>query len=353
VKVFERMEAYGHEQVVFCHDKVSGLKSIIAIHDTTLGPALGGCRMWPYDSEEDALFDVLRLSRGMTYKNSVMGLNLGGGKAVIIADPRKDKSEQLWRAFGKFVQSLGGRYYTAEDVGTSPDDMSLVREETDFVAGLHETSGDPSPATAYGVFMGMKACLQEVYGTEDFTGKAVAVQGLGHVGYYLCRHLRESGADLVVTDIFEDKVQLVVDELGATAVAPDDIYGVECEIFSPNALGAVINDETIGRLKCKIVAGAANNQLKEDRHGEELKARGILYAPDYVINGGGVTNVGEEMHPAGYDKERAYRKIADIKNKLTRIFATAKEKGICTNEAADRVAEERLEIIGRIQRIRV
>jgi leucine dehydrogenase len=351
VEVFREMEKYGHEQVVYCHDRVSGLKSIIAIHDTTLGPALGGCRMWPYDSEEDALIDVLRLSRGMTYKNAVMGLDLGGGKAVIIGDPRKDKSEELFRAFGKFVQSLGGRYITAEDVGIGPSDISIVSSETEFVAGLPDTSGDPSPATAFGVYRGMKACCKVVFGDESLKGRKVAVQGVGHVGRHVVRHLVEEGADVTVTDIFDDILEPVVKEYGVKSVGPEAIYDVECDIFSPCALGAIINDETIGRLKCKIIAGAANNQLKEPRHGVLVEEKGILYAPDFVINGGGVTNVADEFKPGGYKKERAYAQVARIYDKLLRVFEVARSRRIPTYQAADIVAEERINNIGRINRL--
>lgn len=351
MKIFEYMEKHGHEQLIFCYDKVSGLKAIIGIHDTTLGPALGGCRMWPYQSEDDAILDALRLSKGMTYKNSVMGLDLGGGKAVVIGDPRKDKSEELFRALGKFVESLGGRYITAEDVGTSPEDISVVQIETDHVAGVQGLSGDPSPATAFGVYRGMKAATREAFGSDSLKGKTVAVQGLGHVGYNLCRHLHDEGAKLIVTDIYEDRIGPVVEEFGAKAVKPDEIYGVECDIFAPCALGAVINDETIPRFKCKVIAGAANNQLKEPRHGDVLHQKGILYAPDYVINGGGVTNVAEEFAPSGYSHDRSYARIAKIYDKIAKVIEISRRDGIPTYRAADVMAEERIERIGRLQRM--
>jgi len=348
-RVFERMRESGHEQVVFCHDRVSGLKAIIAIHDTTLGPALGGCRMWPYASEEEALIDVLRLSRGMTYKNAAMGLNFGGGKAVIIGDPRRDKSEELFRAFGKFVESLGGRYITAEDVGTTTDDIATVAAETRYVVGLPERSGDPSPATAYGVFRGIKASLREVFGDESLSGRTVAVQGIGNVGYHLCRYLHEAGARLIVTDIFQDRVRQAVESFDATAVPADEIYDVECDVFAPCALGAILNDDTIPRLKCRIVAGSANNQLAEPRHAAELARRGILYAPDYVINGGGVMNVSEEYHPSGYNRDRAYARVARIYDKLQQVYAISRSEGITTAEAADRMAEDRIARLGRLK----
>ncbi|MCG0239020.1 MAG: leucine dehydrogenase [Firmicutes bacterium] len=340
--VFELMGKHGHEQVVFCYDRDSGLKAIIAIHDTTLGPALGGVRFWPYEKEEDALNDVLRLSRGMTYKNAAMGLNLGGGKAVILGDPARDKSEHLFRAFGKFVQSLGGRYITAEDVGTTVQDMNYVLAETTYVAGRADLSGDPSPVTAFGVYRGMKAAARWIWGEESLRGKTVAVQGLGKVGYHLCQHLHGEGARLVVTDIHPAAVERVVREFGATPVEPEAIYDVDCDIYAPCALGGTLNDQTIPRLKCKIVAGAANNQLQEPRHARMLMERGILYAPDFIINGGGVINVAEEFHPSGYNRDRAYAKVATIYDKLLTVFRIAQERGITTAEAAEILAEERI-----------
>jgi len=351
VKVFELMGKHDHEQLVFCNDAASGLRAIIGIHNTTLGPALGGCRMWPYKREEDAIVDVLRLSEGMTYKNAAMGLNFGGGKAVIIGDPRSDKSEELFRAFGRFVDSLGGRYITAEDVGTSTDDMTFVNMETDYVLGLPGRSGDPSPLTAYGVYRGMKACAREVYGTESLKGLRVAVQGLGHVGYVLCQHLADEGAKLVVTDIYEDRVTRVEKDFGAKAVSPEDIYAVDVDIFAPCALGAVINDETLPQLKCKIVAGAANNQLAEPRHGDLLQQKGILYAPDFVINGGGVINVSEELSAGGYDSDRVYARVSKIFDKILRVIEISKRENIPTYEAANRMAAERIAKIGALKRI--
>lgn len=351
--LFRYMHDAGHEQLVFCHDRASGLRAVIAIHDTTLGPALGGCRMWNYPSSEAAALDALRLARGMTYKNSAMGLNLGGGKAVIIGDPRRDKSEALLRAFGRFVQGLGGRYITAEDVGTSPEDIAIVQQETEFVAGTREKSGDPSPATAYGVFRGVQACARTVWGSESLAGRHVAVQGLGHVGEALCRLLHESDARLIVTDIYPERVSQAVKLFGARAVAPEQIYDEECDVFSPCALGAVINDETLPRLRCRVVAGSANNQLQEPAHGDHLHERGILYAPDYIINGGGVINVAHERYPGGYNRERAYLHIGTIFDKLTSIIGLSRTEGIPTHVAADRFAERRLREIGELQRIRV
>ncbi len=353
MRIFAEMTDMEHEQLVFCHDEVSGLKAIIGIHDTTLGPALGGTRMWDYDTEEEAIRDALRLSRGMTYKSSAMGLNLGGGKGVIIGDPSRDKTEELWRAYGRFVESLGGRYITSVDVGTSPADLDLVAQETEYVGGLAHLSGDPSPVTAYGTYVGMKACMQHLTGSDSLEGCRVAVQGAGSVGYTLCEHLADEGADLMVSDVNTDRVEKVVSDFGATAVAPDDIYEQDCDIFAPCALGAVVNDNTLDRLSCRVVAGAANNQLDRDEHGVQLRKREILYAPDFVINGGGVINVAHEFHPNGYSRDLALRKVESIRDRLLEIFAVSDEEDIATNEAADRVAERRINSMARIQRIRV
>ncbi|SMB95247.1 leucine dehydrogenase [Thermanaeromonas toyohensis ToBE] len=346
MEIFAYLQKYDYEQLVLCHDKDTSLKAIICIHDTTLGPALGGVRMWPYASEDEAILDVLRLARGMTYKNAAAGLNLGGGKAVIIGDPRKDKTEELLRAFGRFVDTLGGRYITAEDVGTSVEDMEYIRAETKYVAGLPESSGDPSPFTAYGTYMGMKAAALFVWGNKSLEGKIVAVQGLGHVGYALCQYLAAEGVKLIVTDLYQENVERAVKELGATAVSPEDIYSVECDIYSPNALGGVLNDDTIPKLKCKIIAGAANNQLKEDRHGAMLQSLGIVYVPDYIINAGGVINIAEELR--GYDPEKAKRRVARIYDNVLRVLKKAEEDKVPTYVAADRVAEERLERIKKL-----
>lgn len=348
MKIFDYLGKYGYEQLVFCHDKTSGLKAIIAIHNTTLGPALGGTRMWNYENEEDAILDVLRLSRGMSYKAAAAGLNLGGGKAVIIGDAKKDKTEEMWRAFGRFVQSLNGRYITAEDVGTTVQDMDYVNLETDFVTGVSAkgSSGDPSPKTALGVFRGLLAAAHEVWGSDDINGKTVAVQGVGHVGYYLCQHLHNAGAKLVICDIDQDSINRAVKEFGAEVVKPDAIYDVKCDIYSPCALGAVINDKTIDRLTCKVVAGAANNVLAEDRHGDLLQKKGIIYAPDYVINAGGLMNVADELN--GYNEERAIEKVKTIYNNIAKVIAISKRDNIPTYKAADRMAEERIEKIGRV-----
>ncbi len=348
--LFETLDTFGHEQVVFCHNKDAGLKAIIAIHNTVLGPALGGTRMWPYESEEDALKDVLRLSRGMTYKNAVAGLNIGGGKAVIIGDPAKDKSEALFRAFGQFVDSLGGRYITAEDVGIDVNDMEYVYRETQFVTGVHQIhggSGDPSPFTAYGALQGLMATLQKKFGDEDVGKYSYAVQGLGHVGMEYVKLLKERGAKIFVTDIHKDRVDKAVADFGAEAVAPDAIYDVDADVYSPCALGGTVNEQTLPRFKFKVICGAANNQLSTDEAGDEVVKRGILYAPDYAVNAGGVMNVALELD--GYNRERAMRMMRTIYHNLSRIYEIADRDGIPTYRAADRLAEERISAIGKLK----
>ncbi|WP_332695916.1 branched-chain amino acid dehydrogenase [Halalkalibacter lacteus] len=351
MELFSYMENYDYEQVVVCQDKLSGLKAIIAIHDTTLGPALGGTRMWMYDTEEDAFEDALRLAKGMTYKNAAAGLNLGGGKTVIIGDPRKDKNEEMFRAFGRYIQGLNGRYITAEDVGTTVQDMDTIYEETDYVTGISPafgSSGNPSPITAYGVYVGMKAAAKEAFGTDDLAGKTIAVQGVGNVAYNLCKHLHQEGASLIVTDINKESVQRAVADFNAKAVDVNDIYGVECDIFAPCALGAIINDKTIPQFKAKVIAGAANNQLKEERHGSLIHEIGIVYAPDYVINAGGVINVADELN--GYNSERALKKVEGIYQNIEKVIDISKRDQIPTFKAADRMAEERIERMRRSRR---
>jgi leucine dehydrogenase len=351
IDLFQAMAKYAHEQLLLCHEPSCGYYGIIAIHDTTLGPALGGTRFWQYASTEEAVTDALRLARGMSYKSAVAGLNLGGGKAVIVGDNRTRNREALFRAHGKFVESLKGRYITAEDVGTSPADMEYVRMETNSVAGLHGRSGDPSPVTAYGVYVGMKATAKVRWGKDGLAGKKVLVQGCGHVAFSLCEYLAREGARLVVTDIDPEKVKQVVQATGAEAVASDAIYDIPADIYSPNALGATINDETLKRLKVEVIAGGANNQLAEERHGEALEKQGLIYAPDYVINAGGVINVYGEL--MGWDLERAKRKAAEIYETLLRIFATAASEKIPSFRAADRVGEERIRAVGALGGIRV
>ncbi|HOC11795.1 MULTISPECIES: Glu/Leu/Phe/Val dehydrogenase dimerization domain-containing protein [Thermomonas] len=348
--MFETLATYGHEQVVFCHNKDAGLKAIIAIHNTVLGPALGGTRMWPYQSEAEALNDVLRLSRGMTYKNAVAGLNIGGGKAVIIGDPAKDKSEALFRAFGQFVESLGGRYITAEDVGIDVNDMEYVYRETEYVTGVHQVhggSGDPSPFTAYGALQGLLATLNRKFGDEDVGKYSYAVQGLGHVGMEYVKLLKERGAKIFVTDINKALVDKAVSEYGAEAVGLDEIYDVPADVYSPCALGGTINPQTLPRLKCKVICGAANNQLADNEIGDEVVKRGILYAPDYAVNAGGVMNVALELD--GYNRERAMRMMRTIYHNLARIYEISDRDGIPTYKAADRLAEERIETIGKLK----
>ena len=348
MEIFSKIQEHEHEQIVFCYDATAGYRGIIAIHNTTLGPALGGTRFWNYKSDEEAITDALRLARGMTYKSAAAGLNLGGGKSVIIGDPKMKRRELLFRAHGRFVESLKGRYITAEDVGTSVEDMDYVHMETEYVTGLAGRSGDPSPVTAFGTYRGIKAAAKAKYGNDDLDGMTVAVQGVGHVGYFLCEDLHAEGAKLVVTDIDQDRIQRVVNEFGATAVEPDRIYGVEAEVFAPCALGAVVNDETLPQFKFDIIAGAANNQLAEERHGQELMDKDILYAPDYVINAGGVINVYGELN--GWTTERSKRKAGEIYDTLDQLFDLAREEGIPTSEAADRVAERRIDQVGRLHR---
>lgn len=337
---FSHPEFDGHEEIAFCNDADSGLKAIIAIHNTNRGPALGGCRMWPYESDDAALTDALRLSRGMTYKSALAGLNLGGGKSVIIGNPKTMKSEELFRAMGRFVDSLGGRYIVAEDVSISVADVEIMAKETEFFAGTPGGgAGDPSPSTAYGVYMGIRAAVAHRLNRASLSGLTVAVQGLGSVGWNLCRYLSDDGAKLIVTDIDTAAVTRAVEQFGATSVSTDAIYGVEADVFAPCALGAVINDESLKVLKTPVVAGSSNNQLAEPRHGLELHKRGILYAPDYVINAGGVINISYEG--PSYDKDEAFAHVARIHDTLREIFKRSTAMGIPTYEAADRLAEER------------
>jgi leucine dehydrogenase len=340
VEIFEVMAKKAHDRLVFWSDVDSGYRGLIAVHDTTLGPALGGTRFWNYESEAAAITDVLRLSRGMTYKAAITGLALGGGKAVIIGDNHTTEREAIFRAHGRAIESLGGSYITAADVGTSVDDMEYVRKETQWVTGLHGRSGDPAPVTAYGVCRGIKACARFRYGEESLEGKHVVVQGLGRVGYHLCKLLAEEGARLSVADIEEVRVQQAVADFEATALAPDDVYGTPADIFSPCALGAVINDDTLDVLKVDIVAGAANNQLAEARHGKVLHERGIVYAPDYVINAGGICNVFGELE--GWTAEQSMEKAGGIYECLLLVLGQALAEDIPTSEAADRMARQRI-----------
>ena len=341
----EAIEREGYEKIAKCEDPASGLRAVISIHDTTLGPALGGMRMWPYASWDEAVFDVLRLSKGMTYKSAVADTGLGGGKSVIIGNPKTDKSEQLFEAMGSFVDSMGGKYITAEDVGTTVENMVTVRRKTKWVTGLPhamESSGDPSPWTALGVFRGIKACLEEAEGSDDFDGRTIAIQGCGHVGGFLAEHLAKAGAKLLLADITPEKAKAVAATTGGTVIDPAKILFVECDVLAPCALGAVVNDETLPKLNTRIIAGAANNVLLREEHGQRLREAGILYAPDYVINAGGIINVSIEIEPTGYNEERARAKVENIYQALKRVFEISKRDDISTNEASNRLAEERL-----------
>ncbi len=337
-----RIDVPGYEEVYRAHGRRSGLVAFIAVHDTTLGPALGGCRMWHFSREDDALTDALRLAKGMTYKSAVARTGLGGGKSVIVADPKTKKSPELFRAMGRFVHTLGGRYTCAEDVGTNEKDLQIVREETPHVSGLARDkggSGDPSPFTALGVFMGIQACVEAQLERRDLRGLKVAIQGVGNTGLNLARRLVEAGAKVVVSDVNEQRVNEARKAIGTDAVSADEIFGVECDVFAPCALGAVLNDRTIPQLRCKIVAGSANNQLAEDRHGEALIERGILYAPDFVINAGGIINVSAEFLPNGYDEQESTRRTRNIYHAVKDIVQTSREQGIPTNRAAVVLAE--------------
>lgn len=339
--VFNSVEFDDHETVLFYKDQATGLKAILAIHDTTLGPALGGTRMWDYRNEEEALTDVLRLSRGMTYKSALAGLNLGGGKSVIIGNSRTDKSKELFLAFGKAVDRLNGNYIAAEDVGTTVPDLEIARQSTPHIAGISEGgAGDPSPATSWGVFNGLLAAAQYRLKVENLQGLTVGVQGLGNVGYGLCQHLKEAGAELVVADIYEDSVRRAVDELGARAVEPNEILSQEVDILAPCALGAILNDETIPELKTKVIAGAANNQLAEERHGKVLLDANILYAPDYAINAGGIILISHEG--PRFNRDVAMAEVAQIHGRMLKIFEKSEAAGKPTQAIADEMARERI-----------
>ncbi len=353
MSVFEHINGDGYEQVVFCSDDQSGLRAIIAIHSTALGPALGGTRFYPYPAEEQALVDVLRLAKGMTYKAAAAGLDLGGGKAVIIGDPRRNKTEELLRAYGRFVETLGGRYITAEDVGTALEDMDVVRRESRWVTGCSHTyggSGDPSPVTAFGVLQGIKACALEVFGEPDLAGRTVALQGVGKVGHALCGYLVEEGAKVTIGDIDVDNLGRAVNDYGVQTVSLADIHKLEVDVFAPCALGGIVNDDTISEFRCKIIAGAANNQLARQEHGDKLRDLGILYAPDFVINAGGLINVEDELR--GYDRARAMKRVEGIYKQLQLIFAMASERGLSTARAAEEHAQERIRKISRIRLVR-
>ena len=352
MSVFEHVEFDNHEHVAFYHDKKAGLSAIIAVHNTNLGPALGGCRMWPYSNSTEALTDVLRLSKGMTYKAAMANLALGGGKSVIIGDPRKQKTPEMMEAMGRFVDSLGGTYYTAEDSGIAVGDLKTMATQSDYIAGVNakyhyageQPDGNPAPSTAYGVFVGLKATVE--YGLKrDLDGVSVAIQGMGHVGYRLASHLKKAGAKLYVADIYPEGVEKAVAELGATAVAPEEILGLDVDVLAPCALGAAINDKTLPNIKAKVIAGAANNQLAKDELGDALVSRGILYAPDYVINAGGVIDIyHQRMDESSNAALRAH--IEQIGDTLKEIYARADEQKAATNRIANLIAEERFSLRG-------
>ncbi|MGL4533939.1 MAG: Glu/Leu/Phe/Val family dehydrogenase [Fusobacteriaceae bacterium] len=358
---FKYMEEFDHEQLIYFYDKTTGLKGITCIHDTTLGPALGGTRLWNYATEEEAVLDVLRLARGMTYKAACAGLNLGGGKTVLIGDPKKVKSEGYFRALGRYVQSLNGRYITAEDVNTGTKDMVYLSMETDHVVGLPGKSGNPSPVTSWGGYMGIRAALKEVFGNDSVEGKTFAIQGAGQTGYYLIKYLLGDYSDVNNWKNYPDKAKKIyfteINELHIERmkkefpqvefVKPEDIYGLDVDVFCPCALGAVINDETISQFRAKIIAGTSNNVLKEAKHGDALKAAGILYSPDYVINAGGLINVYHEL--SGYNFREAMSDVDSIYDRLLEIYGIAKMENIAVSKAADRFAEIRIETMKNVR----
>lgn len=350
-KVFNLLQSMGHEQVVFCNDTATGLRAIIGIHNTTLGPALGGTRMWEYASDMDAMLDVLRLSRGMTFKAAISGLNLGGGKAVIMGNARSGmKTEAYMRRFGKFVDNLGGKYITAEDVGTSTKDMEYIRMETEHVTGIPESmggSGDPSPVTAYGAYLAMKASMKKLTGNDSLNGKKVVVQGIGNVGITLVEHLTNEGAKVFVYDIYPDRLESAVKDYKATVISEDEVYSMDCDVYSPNALGATVNEHTIPQLKCAIICGAANNQLKDEKaDANRLVDKGILYAPDFAANAGGLINVYTELE--GYDRDRALAKAEGIYQTILNVYQYAEEKNITTALAAIELAQKRINEVGKL-----
>ncbi|MBD1364241.1 Glu/Leu/Phe/Val dehydrogenase [Mucilaginibacter sp. ZT4R22] len=349
--IFNQLDALGHKKVVFCSDPDTGLRAIIAVHDTTLGPALGGTRFWAYKTEQEALQDVLRLSKSMTYKSAIAGLNLGGGKAVIIGDSRKDKTEALLRKFGRFIKNLNGEFITAEDVGTNPRDMEYIRMETQHVTGVPETmggSGDPAPIAALGVFMGIKACIKELYGNDNVTGKSVIVQGIGHVGEHLVKLLREENAKVYISDINDERTRQVSKKYGAEAVSNNSIFDISADIYAPCALGSTINSQTIAKLQCPIIAGSANNQLQDEAlHGQMLLDKGILFAPDYVINAGGIINCYSEL--MGFSKKRTMQLTENIYEATRNVLQMSKAEKISTTAAANKIAEKRIADIKKVK----
>ena len=351
--IFTYMEKYNYENLLFCQDNALDFKAIIAIHDTTLGPATGGCRMWQYSNEMDAIEDALRLARGMTYKYAAAGVNLGGGKAVIIGDPNRKDREPIFRALGKFINRLGGKYITGEDVGTTLKDMEYIRMETEYVVTLPTYlggAGDIAPMTALGTIRSMQACCNRVYGSDSLVGKRITVQGLGAVGHNVVAQLHELGAKIIVADIDPHKVDVMVEKYGVDKVDPESIYDVDCDIFCPCALGAIINDGTLDRLRCKIICGSANNQLKEERHGDLLEKKGLIYAPDYITNAGGTIYDTDRLGAGGVSHERGKEKVTRVYDKMMRVFEIADRDKIPTYLAADRMAEERIGQIAEVKK---
>lgn len=351
--IFGYMETYDYENLLFCQDKELDFKAILAIHDTTLGPATGGCRMWQYNSETEAIEDALRLARGMTYKYAAAGVNLGGGKTVIIGDPKRKDREPIFRALGKFINRLGGKFITGEDVGTTLQDMEYIRMESEHVVTLPTYlggAGDIAPMTAFGVIRAMQACCKRIYGSDNLEGKRVAVQGLGAVGQNVVEQLHELGVKLVVTDIDPEKIEAMVARYGVERVDPEAIYGLECDIFCPCALGAVIRDETLNRLRCKAICGSANNQLKEERHGDLLEQKGMVYAPDYIANAGGTIYDTDRLCVGGVSHKRGREKVSRIYQNMEQVFDIADREGISTYLAADRMAEERIRKIAKVKK---
>jgi leucine dehydrogenase len=349
------MEQYDYENLLLCQDKALNFKAIIALHDTTLGPATGGCRMWRYENEMDAIEDALRLARGMTYKYAAAGVNLGGGKAVIIGDPKRTDREPVFRALGKFINRLGGIYITGEDVGTTLRDMEYIRMETEYVVTLPTYlggAGDIAPMTAFGTIRAMEACCKRVYGSDSLEGKRVAVQGLGAVGHNVVGQLHERGAVMLITDIDTEKLDAMVAKYGTDKVNPEAIYDVDCDIFCPCALGAIINNDTLNRLKCKIICGSANNQLKEERHGDLLEEKGFVYAPDYITNAGGTIYDTDRLEVGNVSHERGKEKVSRIYQNMQQVFEIADRDKIPTYLAADRMAEERIREIAKVKKYR-
>jgi leucine dehydrogenase len=348
--LFEKIHSDNYEQIIFCHDSKVGLKAIIAIHNSALGPATGGCRMWNYRNEDEAITDVLRLSKGMTYKASISNLPLGGGKSIIIGDISQ-KTPELLKRFGEFVETLKGNYITAKDVGIDSNDLKTIKSRTSHILGIAgeaNSSGDPSPVTAWGVYNGMLACAEKAFGSKSLKGIHVALQGLGAVNYHLLKYLHQEGAKVTGCDINPESVERARKEFGIEVTKPEGIYDVACDIFSPGALGAIVNSQTMDRLKCKVIAGAANNQLATEKDGEELLRRGILYAPDYAINAGGLINIYHERE--GYNRDKAYAHVAKIYDTMKKILEVSASDRLPTNVVANRIAEERVREAERAKR---